>query len=99
MGPIAAEVTPDVRLQTGYPVGSGIVVTEVREDGPAARVGLQPGDLLQSLGDRTVRQEEDLLEFVQLARKGDSAPVRLVRVTRTRFGVSADNWRARVVVE
>lgn len=99
LGIRAAEVTPEVRLQTGYPVGSGIVVTEVRENGPAARVGLQPGDLLQALGDRVLRQEEDLLEFVQLAKKGEAAPVRLVRVVRTRFGVSADSWGAKLLVE
>ena len=95
----ATEVTPEVRAQTQYPVGSGIVITEVRENGPAARVGLQPGDLLVTFGTQTLRESEDLLEALEWAEKGTSAPISLFRPVRTRFGVSAERWKAKLVIE
>jgi serine protease Do len=99
IGVKADEVTPEVREQTGYPVGSGIVVREVREGGPGARVGLQPGDLLVTLGTQTLRSSEDLLEALQWSDKGTAVPVGLFRPVRTRFGVQAERWKAKLVIE
>ena len=99
LGIRASEITPQVRAQTGYPVGSGIVVTEVRDGGPAARVGLQPNDLLVSIGDRGLSEKEDLLDVVQRAARGDVAKVILARPERTRLGIRVERYTAKLVVE
>lgn len=103
----ADEVTPELRQQTGYPVGSGILVREVRPDGPAGRVGIEPGDLILQLGAQTLREAEDLLEVLQWSDKGAVAPLALVRVVReqvrTPFGIQVrtrlENLSAKVALE
>jgi serine protease Do len=103
----AEEVTPELREQTGYPVGSGILVREVREDGPAARVGVEPGDLILLLGAQNLRESEDLLEVLQWSEKGAVAPLTLVRLVReqvrTPFGPQVrsrlEKLSARVALE
>jgi membrane-associated protease RseP (regulator of RpoE activity) len=99
LGIRATEVTPDVRAKTNYPAGSGILVTEVRDGSPAARVGLQPGDLLVAFGEQPLTVEEDLLGFVQTAAKNEVTQVTLVRPERTRFGVRLERYKAKLQVE
>lgn len=99
LGLRVAELTPEMRLQTGHPAGTGIVVTDVRPEGPAARVGVQPGDLILALGAQDLRSEGDLLDFVQFTPRGEAAPVQIQRVLRTRFGLKVDAWRTKLPVE
>lgn len=99
LGIRATEVTPDVRAKTNYPAGSGILVTEVRDGSPAARVGLQPGDLLVAFGEQALTVEEDLLGFVQTAPKNEVTQVTLVRPERTRFGMRLERYKAKLQVE
>ncbi|MCE9636752.1 MAG: trypsin-like peptidase domain-containing protein [Planctomycetes bacterium] len=99
LGMKAVEVTPEVREQTGYLTGSGLVVQEVRDGSPAARVGFQPGDLLLAIGTQTLRASEDLLEALQWADKGSTVGINLVRPVRTRFGVEGKPLAAKVVLD
>lgn len=99
LGIRASEVTPQLREATGFPVGSGILVTEVRGGGAAARAGLSAGDLLLAVSDATVATAEDLLAVVQQARRGETLSVTHVRPERTRFGVRADRRRIDLTVE
>lgn len=99
LGVRAEPVTQEMREQTIYPVGSGILVREVRPGSPAARVGLQPGDLLVTIGSHTVREASDLLEALQWAEKDASVPITLVRPVRARGGWRVDRWKATVVLE
>lgn len=86
LGLRAVEVTPEVAEQTRFRVGAGIVVTEVRDGGPAARIGLQPGDLLLTMGAETVRAGEDVLLALQAVEPGAAVPVTVARWARNRMG-------------
>ncbi len=46
------------------PVRSGALITGVLQDGPAARGGLRPGDVVVRVGDETVANTSDLLTAV-----------------------------------
>jgi S1-C subfamily serine protease len=90
--------------ETGFPPGAGLVVLEVRDGGPAQRVGLERGDLLQSLGGVRLATPDDLLNVLLDAEKGAARDVRLLRRTRKQFGPSSwstsdDVWRARLVLD
>ena len=99
LGVRCAEVDDELSGRTGYRVGSGLVVLEVKDGGPAQRVGLARGDLLEAIGDARLAAFDDLLTLVLETRKGESREVRLVRPTRSAFGVSFEEWRAKVVVD
>jgi S1-C subfamily serine protease len=74
-------LTPALAAATGSP--TGVVVAEVREDGPADGV-LEPGDVITSFGGETIDSAERLL--LQLARQpsGTSVALTIVRGRQTR---------------
>lgn len=58
---------------------SGARVRQVAGDSPAAAAGLQPGDVINQVGERTVHDPDDVLAAVQAARIGDQVRVGVVR--------------------
>lgn len=79
--------------------GSGLLVLEVKDGGPAGRIGLARGDLVTFIGTHRVQTLDDLLTVVLAAGKGESAEIRLDRWTSSPFGQSRDGWKARIVFE
>lgn len=66
----------------GWARNEGVVVTTVEADSPAAKAGLQPGDLLYTLGSyrlQNVDQFGSLLEDVQSGARADVGFVRMFR--------------------
>jgi serine protease Do len=61
---------------------AGVVVTEVEEDSPAARIGIEPGDVLSQFGTRRIAGIDDFREAVIIASVQDSA---FLIVQRGRF--------------
>ena len=54
------ELTGSLAKRYGYPEGSGVLVERVYRDGPAARVGLEPGDLIQAVDGKKVSTLDSL---------------------------------------
>ena len=69
--------------QVGTP-GAGAQLTAVTAGGPAASAGLQSGDVVTEVGDRTVTDADGLIVAVREHAPGDS-----VAVTYTRGGSTA----------
>ena len=63
---------------------NGVIVTSVRNDGPAAKMKLKPNDLVFALGPQNdpwkIRNTEDLLLFLQFVKPGDLVEVKIQRV-------------------
>jgi serine protease Do len=68
-----------VRPAAAGATGSGVVVQEVSPDSPAARAGLREGDVILMVGDRAVRDYEDLVGALQGRRPADKVTVRVRR--------------------
>jgi serine protease Do len=85
--------------RTGYAPGSGLVVLEVKDAGPAQRIGLERGDLVTSLGEARIAAADDLLGVLLEADKGSTRDVLLVRRSRSAFGIVDESLRARIVFE
>ncbi len=71
-----AGATPDGAGFTLAPRAGGMVVVTVREDGPAARAGMMPGDQILKIGD-THTAGLTYLDAVQLLRGRPGEPLRL----------------------
>ncbi len=99
LGILCVEITPAITEQTGYREDSGVLVQAVRENGPAARLGLRKADLLVGLGDYPLRTQDDLLVLLEKMNPGDPVDVHLVRPERSRFGVRLERWKARLVAD
>jgi DNA-binding MarR family transcriptional regulator len=70
-----AHVSVAMRLAVGLPPDPGLLVREVQEDGPAARAGVRPGDVLVSAGGRELRSVASLYAAIEDAQ--DSGRLRL----------------------
>ena len=68
----------------GVPDETGVVVSSVTPQSPAARAGIQPGDMLTDFADATIEaeNEEDLGDFQRVVARiapGESAEIALLR--------------------
>jgi Do/DeqQ family serine protease len=57
----------------------GVVITGVLQNGPAAKAGIQPGDVIVKVADRPVRNVSELLTQVASLKPGTSARFDIVR--------------------
>ncbi len=94
LGFVADDVGEKENLDQQLAFDAGALVREVRPGGPASRIGLRQGDLVVGLGDRRIRNTDDLLLFLQLVGPGDIVVVRVLREQ-----VNADGYRYRSMTE
>ncbi|CAA9574886.1 MAG: Serine protease, DegP/HtrA, do-like [uncultured Thermomicrobiales bacterium] len=80
LGIVPQNVTPSVAAALGLARNDGLVVLQVGANTPAARAGLQRGDVVVGIGDVPVQDQEDLdRALTNRFRPGETVPVRLVR--------------------
>ena len=74
------EVTPDLRRQLQLPEGTtGVIITDLDEDSPAAAAGLQSGDVIVQVNHKPVNT---VAEFNNAVRAGSSRESTLILVKR-----------------
>jgi S1-C subfamily serine protease len=79
MGVNLRTVTPAIAEQLGLEDPRGVVVTEVRSDGPATGV-LQRGDVILSVGGQRIESRQQFVSYLALeASPGDTVQVTIVR--------------------
>ena len=73
------DLTPEFADSFQLPVHQGVLVTGVLRDGPAARAGVKPGDVVVAIGGRRVTNTTQLLRAVAALKPPASAVVDLQR--------------------
>ncbi|HEY8369522.1 MAG TPA: DegQ family serine endoprotease [Thermodesulfobacteriota bacterium] len=79
LGMALQELTPELARQLELDEESGVVVTDVDQDSPAARAGIQEGDVIQEVNRRRVATVQDVEAAISAAK--EAQPV-LVLVKR-----------------
>jgi serine protease DegQ len=79
LGVSPTDITPELQRQLGTSRSDGALVQEVGPNSPAARAGLEPGDIIISLGNKDVRTAEDLVTAIRDATPGSTLPMTFVR--------------------
>jgi serine protease Do len=70
-------MTDDVRHQYGIPdYAKGVIVTEVTPGSLAESIGIQPGDVIQSLGSKEIGSVQDLTDAMAGIKTGDKRRIR-----------------------
>jgi serine protease Do len=68
LGLSLASLTPDLRQQFGIPeTVDGVVVMSVADDSPAAKRGLQPGDVIEQVGSAPVATPQEVAKLAKAA--------------------------------
>ncbi len=57
----------------------GALVAQVPKDTPAAKAGLEPGDVIIAFGGRPVATRDDLIKMVVATKPGTSVPLKILR--------------------
>ena len=73
------ELTPELAAYFDTELRTGVMITGVLQNGPAARGGLRPGDVVVAVAGRPVRNVADLLAAVATLPPGQPAVLDVVR--------------------
>jgi len=72
-------ITPNIAARYNLPVQWGVYVTDVTTSSPAAKVGLQQGDIITRVGDATLDETHSYINALFLFKPGDQIDVEWVR--------------------
>jgi S1-C subfamily serine protease len=78
LGISVADVTPSLAAQLRLPVSRGVLVREVQPDSPAARAGIQAGDIIVGMDGQEVAGLDDLRRFMVNHKVGDTVPFTVI---------------------
>jgi len=73
------EVTPDLAKSFGLSVPRGALVAGVESDGPAAKAGVERGDIITKFNGETVHDEHELPEMVAQTPIGREVAIEVIR--------------------
>jgi len=73
------ELSPELAESFGIPAGSGVIITGVLQNGPAAQAGIRPGDVITKVAERDVGTVAQLLSAVAALAPGTPATMDVVR--------------------
>ncbi|MDR0933684.1 MAG: DegQ family serine endoprotease [Burkholderiaceae bacterium] len=85
IGMMIGEIPPDVAKALKLPEKQGVQVNEVDPDGPAAKAGIQAGDIVLAFNGQPVRKVNELPRLA-----GETRPGAKVRLTVWRKGATRD---------
>ncbi|MCO7518020.1 DegQ family serine endoprotease [Pseudomonas guariconensis] len=79
LGVVIQEVNKDLAESFGLDKPAGALVAQVLEDGPAAKGGLQVGDVILSMNGQPIIMSADLPHLVGSLKDGDKARLEIIR--------------------
>ncbi|WP_087873324.1 S1C family serine protease [Arthrobacter globiformis] len=84
LGIIPTDISPEVASRFGLATTSGALVIEVAQGGPAAKAGLQPGDIITQFDGQKIASVTDLLAAVRKKEPGQQSEVGYQRGQETK---------------
>ncbi len=99
LGVYVQDLTPELAQAFGIKHQEGAVVTQVAEDSPADRAGLEPGDVIVAVNDKPVRDAADLRNRIGLLRLGQRVRLTVIRNGEKRRLVAVISAPKKVALE
>jgi hypothetical protein len=93
------DLTKELREHFGAPAEAGVMVSSVEPDGPAAKAGVEVGDILTAVDGEALRSSWDLGRRIRRGEEGDSVSLELVRAGKSRTLTATLDERDRRMVD
>jgi serine protease Do len=79
LGVALGALNNNTRAQINYPAsaGTGAVVMQIPPNGPAAKVDLSPGDVIQKIDDKVVTKPEDVIQAIKAMKPGTTVKLQV----------------------
>lgn len=85
LGLVLQDLTEALAQQFGYKQGQGVLIAEVSPGSPAARVGLQPGFLVEEVNRKPVRNLAEVAQAIKKTPKGKQVLLRIRAGDHSRY--------------
>ncbi len=72
-------VPKDFYVELGLKTRTGAAVNSVSKDGPAAKAGIEPGDVITEFNGRPVTSRDELIKIVAGTKPGATVPMKVMR--------------------
>ncbi len=79
IGVTLVEITPELRAHFGAPRDAGVLVSDVRSDTPAAKAGVEVGDVITAVDGKRVRWSGDVSRGIRNRKAGETVALDVVR--------------------
>lgn len=79
IGVTLLEITPELRVHFGAPKDAGVLVSDVRADAPAAKAGVEVGDVITSVDGKRVEWSGDVSRTIRNRKAGETVAIDVVR--------------------
>jgi membrane-associated protease RseP (regulator of RpoE activity) len=79
IGVTLLEITPELRAHFGAPKDAGVLVSDVRADTPAAKAGVEVGDVITSVDGKRVQSSRDVSRGIRSRKAGDTVALDVIR--------------------
>jgi Do/DeqQ family serine protease len=76
---LSPELAETFGIRTNKGEFSGVIITGVLQNGPAANAGIRPGDVIVQVAGQAVRNVPELLSRVAALKPGEAAPFEILR--------------------
>ena len=73
------DLTPELAETFGVKADTGVIITGVLQNGPAAQAGLRPGDVITQVAEQPVRHVQELLTAVSALAPGSPSQLQIRR--------------------
>ncbi len=79
IGVTLVEITPELRAHFGAPKDAGVLVSDVRTDTPAAKAGVEVGDVITAVDGKRVQCSRDVSRGIRSRKAGETVALDVVR--------------------
>lgn len=79
IGVTLMEITPELRVHFGAPKDAGVLVSDVESGTPAAKAGLEVGDVITEIDGKRVESSRDLSRGIRSRKSGETVQLDVVR--------------------